>query len=72
MQIYPDRESKVPKYSYPSIFSDQIKALEKDEIIKRLNASRNIYKDDPFRPNIHYVNPENTLNDPNGLCIWKA
>ena len=72
MQIYPDRESKVPKYSYPSIFSDQIKALEKDEIIKRLNASRNIYKDDPFRPNFHYVNPENTLNDPNGLCFWKG
>ena len=72
MQIYPDRESKVPKYSYPSILSDQIKALEKDEIIKRLNASRNIYKDDPFRPNFHYVNPENTLNDPNGLCFWKG
>ena len=51
---------------------DRIKALEKDEIIKRLNASRNIYKDDPFRPNFHYVNPENTLNDPNGLCFWKG
>ena len=26
----------------------------------------------PWRPVYHYVNPENTLNDPNGLCYWQG
>ena len=69
---FSDRESKVPKYSYPFSFSEQIKSLEKDEILERLNSSRLSYKDDPYRPIFHYVNPENTLNDPNGLCYWKG
>ena len=28
--------------------------------------------DDPYRPIYHYVNPEGTLNDPNGLCFWQG
>ena len=27
---------------------------------------------DPYRPIYHYVNPEHTLNDPNGLCFWQG
>ena len=27
---------------------------------------------DPYRPIYHYVNPEHTLNDPNGLCYWQG
>ena len=69
---FSERESKVPKHNYPDSFSEQIKSLEKDSILERLNQSRLIYKDDPYRPIYHYVNPENTLNDPNGLCYWKG
>ena len=27
---------------------------------------------DPYRPIYHYVNPEGSLNDPNGLCFWQG
>ena len=69
---FSDRESKVPKNNYPDSFPEQIKSLEKDSILERLHQSRLTYKDDPYRPVYHYVNPENTLNDPNGLCYWKG
>ena len=72
MQMFSDRESKVPKFNYPDTFSDQISSLEKDHLIQRLSQSRSTYKDDPHRPIFHYVNPENTLNDPNGICFWKG
>ena len=72
MQMFSDRESKVPKFNYPDSFSDQISSLEKDHLIQRLSQSRSTYKDDPHRPIFHYVNPENTLNDPNGICFWKG
>ena len=72
MQMFSDRKSKVPKFNYPDSFSDQISTLEKDHLIQRLSQSRSTYKDDPYRPIFHYVNPENTLNDPNGICFWKG
>ena len=72
MQMFSDRESKVPKFNYPDSFSDQISSLDKDHLIHRLSQSRSTYKDDPHRPIFHYVNPENTLNDPNGICFWKG
>ena len=57
MPMFPDRESKVPKFNYPDSFSDQISSLEKDHLIQRLSQSRSTYKDDPHRPIFHYVNP---------------
>ncbi len=27
---------------------------------------------DPYRPLYHYVSPESTMNDPNGLCFWQG
>ena len=42
---FSDRESKVPKHNYPDSFSEQIKSLEKDSILERLNQSRLTYKD---------------------------
>jgi beta-fructofuranosidase len=38
----------------------------------RFKESRKAFKDDPYRPNYHFVSPEGNLNDPNGLCFWKG
>ena len=46
--------------------------LAVDPIVERMKAARKAKADDPFRPLYHYVNPENTLNDPNGLCFWQG
>ena len=35
-------------------------------------AAREAKAGDPHRPFYHYVNPENNLNDPNGLCFWQG
>jgi hypothetical protein len=37
-----------------------------------MNESRRKLAADPHRPIYHYVNPEGTLNDPNGLCFWQG
>lgn len=67
-----NRESLVPKFKYPKSYKDQIDFLEKNTLLNRLKESRKNYENDPYRPIYHYVNPENTLNDPNGLCYWKG
>ena len=67
-----NRESLVPKYKFPELYTDQIVSLQKNPLMKRLKNSRKSYDNDPHRPIYHYVNPENTLNDPNGLCFWKG
>ena len=36
-----------------------------------MSESRKKLSADKFRPIYHYVNPESTLNDPNGLCYWQ-
>ena len=41
-------------------------------MVRRMAASRKAMEGDPHRPLYHYVNPENTLNDPNGLCFWQG
>ena len=52
---------------------DTIQGLEreKNELLKRMANTRKNLSNDPHRPIYHYVNPENTLNDPNGLCFWQ-
>ncbi|MFW6146093.1 MAG: GH32 C-terminal domain-containing protein [Planctomycetota bacterium] len=27
---------------------------------------------DRYRPRYHFVSPESTMNDPNGLCVWQG
>ena len=41
-------------------------------MVRRMAASRKAMEDDPHRPLYHFVSPENTLNDPNGLCFWQG
>ena len=65
--------SKVPHSTFPTAtLQEQEAALAKDPLLQRMLACRESYSADPHRPLYHYVNPENTLNDPNGLCYWQG
>ena len=68
----PDYTSKVPLYTFPTTLAEQEAALASNPLMQRLIASRKTYASDPHRPIYHYVNPEGTLNDPNGLCFWQG
>lgn len=48
----------------------QKRQLKNSLILERMRESRAAKAGDRYRPKFHYVNPENTLNDPNGLCFW--
>lgn len=63
-------ESKVPRYSFPSTLDAQYRALDENPLLKKMKRARSNYRDH-FRPRYHYVNPDGTLNDPNGLCYWQ-
>jgi len=39
---------------------------------RRFAESRRKLAADPFRPLYHFVSPESTMNDPNGLCFWNG
>ena len=66
-----DRTSLVPFYTFPETLTEQEEALKNNPLMNRMIESRQSYESDPHRPIYHYVNPEHTLNDPNGLCFWK-
>ena len=68
----PDYRSRVPSYTFPATLEAQEAALASNPLMQRLQASRAALADDPHRPAYHYVNPESTLNDPNGLCFWEG
>ena len=68
----PNYKSLVPKYTFSNVLEEQESELKTNPLLKRLNEYRKSYANDPHRPIYHYVNPENTLNDPNGLCYWKG
>lgn len=40
--------------------------------MQRFAASRKAFAGDPYRPSYHFVSPESTLNDSNGLCFWNG
>ena len=66
-----DNISLVPQFRFPETLAEQEAALQTNSLMQRLLAYRKRYEGDPHRPIYHYVNPENTLNDPNGLCFWQ-
>jgi len=68
----PDYTSKVPQYTFPNTLTEQEAALKTNPLMLRLVESRKKLSGDRFRPIFHYVNPEGTLNDPNGLCYWQG
>ena len=62
--------SLVPKYTFAATLEEQERQLATNPLVRRMQAARREKATDPHRPFYHYVNPENTLNDPNGLCFW--
>ena len=68
----PDYTSRVPRYRFGDTPREQESQLEDNPMLQRMVASRRAMEDDPHRPIYHFVNPENTLNDPNGLCFWQG
>ena len=67
-----DFTSLVPFHTFPTTLEEQREALKTNPLLQRMNEYRKSYEGDPHRPIYHYVNPESTLNDPNGLCFWEG
>ena len=70
--VIPNRNSLVPHYTFADTLEEQEAQLKVNPLMQRLIAAHQRYADDPHRPIYHYVNPENALNDPNGLCFWQG
>ncbi len=67
-----DYTSKVPKYTFATTLAEQEEQLKTNPLMLRFAASRKKMATDKYRPIYHYINPESTLNDPNGLCFWQG
>ena len=64
--------SLAPQFTFADTLEEQEAQLKANPLLRRMIASRKRKSGDPHRPIYHYVNPENTLNDPNGLCFWQG
>ncbi len=67
---FPD--SKVAWQTFSNEPDVQEQQLTDSAIIRRMREAREIKAGDRYRPRYHFVNPENRLNDPNGLCFWQG
>ena len=67
-----DYTSRVPRTTFADTLEEQEAQLRTNPLIQRFVESRRKMSADPYRPIYHYVNPENRLNDPNGLCFWQG
>ena len=72
MNAKTDFTSKVPQRTYATSLEEQVEQLQTDALMARFAGAREKLASDPHRPLYHYVNPEGTLNDPNGLCYWQG
>ena len=66
----PAYTSLVPEYEFAHTLEAQQAQLEKNPLMLRFAESRSRLAADPYRPIYHFVSPESTMNDPNGLCFW--
>jgi beta-fructofuranosidase len=67
--LYP---SKTPQYYFAKTLKEQEAQLKDNPLMLRFAKSRLKLAADPYRPQFHFVSPENMLNDPNGLCFWQG
>jgi beta-fructofuranosidase len=68
----PPYESQVPKFTFSNTLTEQEGEMKINPLLKRFSDSRKKLSGDPYRPIYHFVSPESTLNDPNGLCFWQG
>lgn len=68
----PDYTSRVPRFHFGTTLKEQQAELADNPLIARFRESRQRLAADPFRPLYHYVSPESSMNDPNGLCYWQG
>ena len=64
--------SPVPKFTYAKTLAEQEEQLKTNPLMLRFAESRKRQSSDRYRPIYHFVSPESTLNDPNGLCYWQG
>ena len=67
-----DYRSKAVKYHFAETLAEQEAQLRMNPMLQRFADSRRQLASDPHRPLYHFVSPESTLNDPNGLCYWQG
>ena len=68
----PDYTSRVPHFTFSDSLEEQESQLKTNPLMQRFAESRRSMSSDPYRPLYHFINPENLLNDPNGLCFWQG
>ena len=68
----PGTSSKAPQYNFADILAEQEAQLSANPMMARFTQSRGALASDRHRPLYHFVSPESTLNDPNGLCYWQG
>ncbi|MDE2750603.1 MAG: glycoside hydrolase family 32 protein [Chloroflexota bacterium] len=64
--------SKAPKFEFAHTLAEQEAQLAANPMMARFADSRRALASDRHRPLYHFVSPESTLNDPNGLCFWRG
>ena len=68
----PDYTSRVPKFTFATTLKEQQEQLKRNPLMLRFAESRKSMAADRYRPIYHFVSPESTLNDPNGLSFWRG
>ncbi len=68
----PDYKSRVPHSIFAETLLEQQAQLAVNPLITRFQQSRQRMEDERYRPLYHFVPPEGSLNDPNGLCFWQG
>ena len=71
-QEKPDYRSRTPQYHFAETLEEQEAQLRDNPMMQRFAESRRRLSSDAHRPLYHFVSPESTLNDPNGLCFWQG
>jgi beta-fructofuranosidase len=64
--------SKTPRYRFSDVLEEQEAQLAVNPLMLRFAESRRQLAADRYRPTYHFVSPEASMNDPNGLSFWQG